>query len=63
MRSVNIIQYILIPIQEENSRGCFTVGGGVDRVTTKTCTEEGRWLGSGVSKIVNVFSIILLNDI
>ena len=48
-----------IYIQDDNDRGCFAVGGGVDRVTTKTCTEQGRWLGAGMSEFINVFPSVL----
>ena len=33
--------------QSKDGRGCFTVGGGVDRVTTETCAEVGTWLARG----------------
>ena len=33
--------------QTSDGRGCFDVGSGIDRVTTATCAEVGKWLGSG----------------
>lgn len=31
--------------KDGGGRGCFTVGAGVDPVTTETCPESGNWLG------------------
>lgn len=33
--------------QDLQGRGCFTVGGGIDPVTTATCAEKGQYLGNG----------------
>ena len=33
--------------QDPNGRGCFTVGSGIDPVTTATCAEVGNYLGNG----------------
>ena len=39
--------HFLIISKYNDGRGCFIVGGGVDRVTSATCAEEGHWLNTG----------------
>ena len=34
--------------QDTKERGCFTVGAGIDAVTTETCADVGNWLHDGM---------------
>ncbi len=40
-------QFINLLNQDPNSRGCFTVGAGIDPITSQTCADIGNWIGNG----------------
>ena len=37
--------------QDPSGRGCFTVGAGIDPITTQTCADVGQFLGNGMTSL------------